>query len=1195
MILDLIQKNNSFEEIYKNLTKDGQIIHGLTNSAKSLVLASLFNRSTRPIVFIAQNHHDAQIFYREISNLCKDKAVFNFLSQEVSPYDQINSDISVLSSEYEIIEHWKSNKPSFTVINIKALAQKYINSKLLEKNRLVIAKDTEIDPSKLAERLVLMGYENLAMVESRGQFSHRGDIFDIYPMIGDAVRLEFFGDQIENIRSFSTNTQRSIKKIEELIIHPRYSIIRSQEDGLIDLIKSKANAENVEKLFENIEINTENEENTDDKSQKAKFIDESKLFWEGVEYYRELIGQEGSSIFEFIPSHTQIILDEWQDLTHVSLDWQKKQEELYQEGIKQNKLISLKYKLHFEHSEIKNSIEKFPVKTYIQTLVEQMLEQGKEEKTLSYGILSHPTERFASKVEEFITYIRKELKEGQTVIIYSEQPQRVIGILKEWDIQGVYQSTNPDEINFTESTASHLDSARVIVQRDGLEEGCKLVDLKLTILTDRELFGRSRQAVARQKNTAPSTKSNKQIYTDIAELKPGDYVVHFKHGVGMYKGTEFIVLDQGRLRQEYLAIEYADEARILLPVDQVNLLSKFNVNQDIKPKLSKLGGSDWERTKKKVKKSVQLIAQDLINLYAVREKQKGYIYPPDTPWQIEVEDAFPYNETEDQLKAIDAIKGDLESDKLMDRLICGDAGYGKTEVIIRAVFKVIMEGKQVAILVPTTVLAQQHYNVFSDRYAPYPIRIGLLSRFKTAKEQREVVTKAKLGEVDLVIGTHRLLQKDVQFKNLGLLVIDEEQRFGVSHKERLKEFRKDLDVISMSATPIPRTLHMSLSGIRDISLISTPPTNRKPVKTFVGEYKNSLVRNAILHELERGGKVFFVHNRVENIESIAYIVQELVPEAHVRIAHGQMKDRELEDVMFAFVNNEFDVIVCTTIVETGLDIADANTIIINDANKFGLSQLYQLRGRVGRSDVQAYAYLLYRPDGEMSDTARERLKAIRELTKLGSGYQIAMRDMEIRGVGNVFGAEQHGHMLSVGFDLYCKILSDTIEEMKGNLEADELERNTVVDIKINAYFPENWISDKKQRMNEYKRLSICKDQNSLDNLVNEWQDRFGLIPHEASNLIEICRLKILANQHGVSSITQEGDLIRISTNLRLQTWLPVHRKLSPFLQSRLSFKSGAVGALNSSGIISFKISGIEAENIIETLKEIVMASAVKKL
>jgi transcription-repair coupling factor (superfamily II helicase) len=661
----------------------------------------------------------------------------------------------------------------------------------------------------------------------------------------------------------------------------------------------------------------------------------------------------------------------------------------------------------------------------------------------------------------------------------------------------------------------------------------------------------------------------------------------------MYKGTEFIVLDQGRRRQEYLAIEYADEARILLPVDQVNLLSKFNVNQDIKPKLSKLGGSDWERTKKKVKKSVQRIAQDLINLYALREKQKGYIYPPDTPWQIEVEDAFPYNETEDQLKAIDAIKSDLESDKLMDRLICGDAGYGKTEVILRAVFKVIMEGKQVAILVPTTVLAQQHYNVFSDRYAPYPIRIGLLSRFKTAKEQREVVTKAKLGEVDLVIGTHRLLQKDVQFKNLGLLIIDEEQRFGVSHKERLKEFRKDLDVISMSATPIPRTLHMSLSGIRDISLISTPPTNRKPVKTFVGEYKNSLVRNAILHELERGGKVFFVHNRVENIESIAYIVQELVPEAHVRIAHGQMKDRELEDVMFAFVNNEFDVIVCTTIVETGLDIADANTIIINDANKFGLSQLYQLRGRVGRSDVQAYAYLLYKPDGEMSDTARERLKAIRELTKLGSGYQIAMRDMEIRGVGNVFGAEQHGHMLSVGFDLYCKILSDTIEEMKGNLEADTLEKNTVVDIKINAYFPENWISDKKQRMNEYKRLSICKDQNSLDNLVNEWQDRFGLIPSEAKNLIEICRLKILANQYGVSSITQEGDLIRITTSLRLQTWLPVQRKLSPFLQSRLSFKSGAVGALNSSGIISFKISGIDADNMIDTLKEIIIASNLK--
>lgn len=1178
MLLDLIQKNKNFDEIYKHLNKDGQIVHGLTNSSKSLILANLCIRSNRPIIFVVQNHHDAQIYHREISNLCKNQSVFNFQCQEVSPYDQINSDASVLSSEYEVFEHWKSNRPSLTVMTIKALAQKYINSKLLEDEKITINKNYEIEPATLAKRLSLMGYDHVAMVDNRGQFSHRGDIFDIYPMLGDPVRIEFFGDSIENVRTFSVSTQRSIKKIEDLIVHPRFAIIRKDQDGLEDRIRQLAETQGVTSLLDSSSVNED----------ASAFVQEGKLFWEGIEYYRELLGQEGSSIFEFIPKQTQIILDEWQDITHLSLDWQKKQEELYQDGIKQHKLLALNSKLHLEHTQIRDSINNFSSRIYVQTMIEPMLEQGSSENTLSYGITTYPTERFASKVEEFITYIRKEIREGQTVVIFSEQPQRVTGILKEWDILSVYHSYNPDDPSHQLLNLEGIEPGKVIIQRDGLEEGCKLPDLKLTILTDRELFGRSRQAVARQKNTNPSTKSNKQIYTDIAELKPGDYVVHYKHGVGLYKGTEFIELDQGRLRQEYLALEYADEARILLPVDQVNLLSRFNVNQEVKPKLSKLGGTDWDRTKKKVKKSVRRIAQDLINLYALRSKQKGYIYPPDTPWQIEVEDAFPYNETEDQLKAIEAIKHDMETDKLMDRLICGDAGYGKTEVIIRTVFKVIMEGKQVAILVPTTVLAQQHFNVFSDRYAPYPIRIGLLSRFRTAKEQREVVQKAKLGEVDLVIGTHRLLQKDVQFKNLSLLVIDEEQRFGVSHKERLKEFRRDLDVISMSATPIPRTLHMSLSGIRDISLISTPPTNRKPVKTFVGEYKNSLIRNAILHELERGGKVFFVHNRVENIESMAYIVQELVPEAKVRIGHGQMNDRELEDVMFSFVNDEFNVLVCTTIVETGLDIASANTIIINDANRFGLSQLYQLRGRVGRSDVQAYAYLLYKPDGEMSDTARERLKAIRELTKLGSGYQIAMRDMEIRGVGNVFGAEQHGQMLSVGFDLYCKLLSDTIEEMKGNISEEEIERNTIIDIKINSYFPENWISDKKQRMNEYKRLSVCKDQNELDALINEWQDRFGKLPYEALNLVELCRIKILAAKAGILSINQEGDTIRIVNNLRLQTWLPLQRKLSAFLQPRINFKAGAVGARSSNSTLSLKISGMDHDTIVQTVREIVV-------
>jgi len=477
--------------------------------------------------------------------------------------------------------------------------------------------------------------------------------------------------------------------------------------------------------------------------------------------------------------------------------------------------------------------------------------------------------------------------------------------------------------------------------------------------------------------------------------------------------------------------------------------------------------------------------------------------------------------------------------------------------------------------------------VFSDRYAAYPIKIGLLSRFRSAKEQREVTNKLKLGEVDLVIGTHRLLQKDIQFKNLGLLVIDEEQRFGVSHKEKLKSLRKDLDIISMSATPIPRTLHMSLSGIRDISLITTAPTNRKPVKTFVGEYKSNIIRNAILHELERGGQVFFVNNRVENIDRVAFEIQELVPEANIRIGHGQMKDKELEDVMFSFVNGEFNVLVCTTIIETGLDITNANTIIIKDANAFGLSQLYQLRGRVGRSDLQAYAYLLYNPENEISAPARERLKAIRELTNLGSGYQISIRDMEIRGVGNIFGAEQHGHMLSVGFDLYCKILSDTIEEMKGNLQAIELEDSCTIDIKVNAYFPDTWISDNKQRMNEYKRLSLARDESTLDHLQTEWRDRFGRIPQEAINLTEISRVKIRANKAGIKSINQEGDFIKIANKLRLQQWLQSMRKLPNFLQTRINFKSGAVGARSSDSMISMNVSGLDTEARLTAISDVI--------
>jgi transcription-repair coupling factor (superfamily II helicase) len=1149
----------------QELYKPGKLIYGLTNSAKSLLLANLLSKSNKPIVFISQNHHEAATYYREIKNLCPSKKIFNFLAQEVSPYDQISSDVSVLNAEYEIFESWAKLESSLTIVNVKALSQLYINSTEFKDSKVTLKANQSIEPLELARKLILLGYLKEAMVDNRGTFSARGDIVDIYPIVGEPVRIEFFGDQIENIRSFNTSTQRSIKKIDEALIHPRFSLVRKDNDDLHQKIISKAQKYSLDKLVDHLQGNQDFDPG---------------LYWEGIEYFRELAGQDASNIFEFMPSACHVVLDEWQDLFNQLEQWAKKQDQFYADAIKQSKLIPLDNLLHLDASSIAQKVKNCQLISYLQTVPESI--SAVEDN--SYQFITYPAEKFASKVEAFVEFIKLKLKENQTIVIYSEQPQRVLGILKEWDVPGVYNPASNEVFNLDSFLADN--QAKVIIQRDGLEEGCKLPLLDLVILTDRELFGRSRQAIAKQKNTQ-STKTNKAIYTDISELKSGDYVVHYKHGIGIYRGTEFVTLDQGRLRQEYLVIEYADEARILLPVDQINLLSRFNVNQEVKPRLSKLGGNEWERTKKKVKKSVRIIAQDLINLYALREKQTGYKYPPDTPWQIEIEDAFAYQETEDQLKAIDDVKSDMETDKLVDRLICGDAGFGKTEVILRAVFKVLMEGRQVAILVPTTVLAQQHFDVFSDRYAAYPVRLGLLSRFRTSAEQREVTIKLKAGELDLVIGTHRLLQKDIVFKNLGLVVIDEEQRFGVAHKEKLKHLRKDLDVISMSATPIPRTLHMSLAGIRDISLITTPPTNRKPVKTFVGDYKTSIIRNAILHELERGGKVFFVHNKVEDIDRKAFEIQEIVPEANVRFAHGQMKDRELEDVMFSFVNGEFNVLVCTTIIETGLDISDANTIVINNANNFGLSQLYQLRGRVGRSDVQAYAYLLYNPANEISDTARERLKAIKELTNLGSGYQIALRDMEIRGVGNIFGAEQHGHMLSVGFDLYCKILSDTLEEMKGNADVIDPDTACTIDIKINAYFPETWITDAQQRINEYKRLSNASQEGIIDMLINEWQDRFGKLPQEAFLLTEIARLKLLASSVGIRAINQEGDFIRFSNDLRLQAWLQLQRLLPSELTGRATFKSGAVGARNAGSLLTFRLSGFDSATRLQLLRDII--------
>lgn len=1171
MLLDLISEDPKYSGVQELLQKPGQIVHGLTNSAKSFALSQLLEKSTVPIIFFTLNHTDAQTYFKEIKNLSS-KPVFNFLSQEISPYDQISSDITVLNHQYQVFESWAKEEASLTVMSYKSLMQLYLSKEFHDKQSFLIRNDLEMDPSDLASKLVGLGYSKEFMVNDRAQFSQRGDIFDIYPLVGEPVRIEFFGEQVESIRVFSLLSQRSVKEITEVKIHPRFNILREEDDGLASKLEEAFKAQ-LANLKDEAKDNLQSI--ADSEIQHA----EESLYWEGVEYYASFLGQPSSSLLDYLPERPQLIFDEWQDLVFSAEKWEGLLSQQYKDSVAAGKILPLANSdlLHLPFEPTIKDINKIPRRLYLQTMPEAS-EHGAE-NDLSIEILSHPPQRFASKVDEFVDYIKTKLREKLQLVIFSEQPQRVLGIMREWDIPAIY-------LDAIKGSPQKTTQNTVWIQRDGTEEGFSLPGYELLVLTDRELFGRSRQAIARQKVT--EGVSRKDVFSDISQINVGDYVVHYKHGVGIYQGTEFVELSTDGSRQEYLIIEYADDARVLLPVDQVNLLSRFNVAGDAKPRLSKLGGMEWERTKKKVKKSVKKVAQELLNIYAARAKQQGYKYPPDTPWQVELEDSFPYSETEDQLKAIAAIKKDMESKKLLDRLICGDAGFGKTEVVLRAVFKTVMEGKQVAILVPTTVLAQQHYNVFSDRFAPYPVKTGLLCRFKTAKEQKDVLERLKIGECDVVIGTHRLLQKDIKFQNLGMLVIDEEQRFGVSHKEKLKALRKDLEVITMSATPIPRTLHMALTGIRDISLIATPPVNRLPVKTFVGEFKPSVIRNAILHEIERGGQVFFLHNRIESIDETAMFIQELVPEASVRTAHGKMQDRELEDVMFSFINQEFQVMVCTTIIETGLDISTANTIIIDNANHFGLAQLYQLRGRVGRSDMQAYGYFLYRPEKDISDTARQRLKAIREFTRLGSGYQIALRDMEIRGVGNVLGAEQHGHMISVGFDLYCKLLNDSIEELKGNKSEESLDDPFTIDLNISAYFPEEWIEEQHQRINEYGRISSLGNEAELNSLISEWQDRFGRLPKVTENLVEIVRIKLLAKKAKITSIAQEGENIKLLTTMRLQNWLAIHRTMDNVLQSRTLYKSGSLGSRLTQPYVNLKTGGMNADQQMDALRHILL-------
>ena len=880
-----------------------------------------------------------------------------------------------------------------------------------------------------------------------GQFAVRGGILDLYPLTEEfPIRVELWGDEVDSIRSFDVESQRSIENLQSAVIYPAAEL--------------------------------------------------------------ELEQGEHASFLDYFPKEeTLMFLDEPIRL----LERMDEAEEEYRESLKNREAMEMEAETAalsqvFSVEEVTAKINQRYGIAF--TMLESKCGNFHLRKT--YSIQTKSVNPYNNSFEMLTRDLKRLKRSGYRVVLLSgsrTRAKRLAEDLRDYDLSSFY----------SEDVDREVQDGEILVSYGHVTEGYEYPMLKFMVISETDIFGRKKRKKKRHK-----TYSGQKIQ-DFSELKVGDYVVHENHGLGIYEGIEKIQVD--KVTKDYMKISYAGGGALYILATQLDLIQKYAGSDAKKPKLNKLGTSQWTKTKSQVKHAVKLVAKDLVELYAARQEADGYMYEPDTVWQKEFEEMFPFEETEDQLQAIEDTKRDMESHKIMDRLVCGDVGYGKTEIAIRAAFKAVQEGKQVVYLVPTTILAQQHYNTFVQRMKDFPVRVDLLCRFKTSAEQKKTVEDLKKGLVDVVIGTHRVLSKDVEYKDLGLLIIDEEQRFGVAHKEKIKKLKENVDVLTLTATPIPRTLHMSLIGIRDMSVLEEAPIDRMPIQTYVMEYNEEMVREAIERELSRDGQVYYVYNRVNDIADVAGRVQQLVPDAVVSYAHGQMNERQLENIMCDFINGDIDVLVSTTIIETGLDISNANTMIIHDADRMGLSQLYQLRGRVGRSNRMAYAFLLYRKDKLLKEVAEKRLAAIREFTDLGSGIKIAMRDLEIRGAGNLLGAEQHGHMEAVGYDLYCKMLGEAVRQEKGELDEDIF--TTTMDLNLDAYIPDSYIPNEYQKLDIYKRIAGIENEEEMDDMLEELIDRFGDIPRKVQQLLNIAGLKALAHSAYVTSVEQKENTFRI--------------------------------------------------------------------
>ena len=1035
-----------------------------------------------------------------------------------------------------VLRRLMEDREGVVVTTMDGLMDHLLPLKYLREQSITVESGQVIDLDAWKERLIAMGYERVAQVDGMGQFSIRGGIVDIFPLTEEVpVRIELWDDEVDSIRTFDLESQRSVEQLENITIYPAAEVVLSGEQLAAGIRRLEKEEKTYEKALREQHKPEEAHRIHTIIGELRSGLDEG---WRigGLDAYIRYFCPDTVSFLEYFPQGESVIyLDEPARLKEkgetVELEFRESMVHRLEKGY----LLPGQTELLYPAAEVLARMQK-PFAVML-TGLDQKLPGMKVNQKFSIDVKN--VNSYQNSFEILIKDLTRWKKEGYRVILLSAsrtRASRLASDLREYDLRaycpdgregesgnaggegsGSADTGNPGAVN---TSVRKVRPGEILVTYGNLHRGFEYPLLKFVFITEGDMFGVEKKRKRRKK-----TNYQGKAIQSFTELSVGDYVVHEEHGLGIYKGIEKVERD--KVIKDYIKIEYGDGGNLYLPATRLESIQKYAGAEAKKPKLNKLGGTEWNKTKTRVRGAVQEIAKDLVKLYAARQEKAGFQYGTDTVWQREFEELFPYDETDDQMDAIDAVKKDMESRRIMDRLICGDVGYGKTEVALRAAFKAVQDSKQVVYLVPTTILAQQHYNTFVQRMKDFPVRVDMLSRFCTPARQKRTLEDLRKGMVDIVIGTHRVLSKDIQFKDLGLLIIDEEQRFGVAHKEKIKHLKENVDVLTLTATPIPRTLHMSLAGIRDMSVLEEPPVDRMPIQTYVMEYNEEMVREAINRELARNGQVYYVYNRVTDIDEVAGRVQALVPDAVVTFAHGQMREHELERIMADFINGEIDVLVSTTIIETGLDIPNANTMIIHDADRMGLSQLYQLRGRVGRSNRTSYAFLMYKRDKLLREEAEKRLQAIREFTELGSGIKIAMRDLEIRGAGNVLGAEQHGHMEAVGYDLYCKMLNQAVLALKGEtLEEDSYD--TVVECDIDAYIPGRYIKNEYQKLDIYKRISAIETEEEYMDMQDELMDRFGDIPRSVENLLKIASIRALAHQAYVTEVVINRQEVRLT-------------------------------------------------------------------